>query len=93
MEIFYDLAIHDGDTLAICPRLLIGGDLAPREGDLSLRWGKGGIRNRHLRRMDQRLAVKAEIPPLGTFGGKPFFVLKGVINPINTDDARRARSQ
>ncbi len=48
------------------------------------------IRDRHLRRMDQRLAVKAQIAALLAFRAQPVVVLEGIINAIDADHVRAA---
>src|SRR5580698_7840514 len=76
MEGFDQTALEADGTFASRFRLGIRGNQAARPRHLLGARGESGVRRRDLIRMDQRLAIEAEITALPAGGGKAFRIPK-----------------
>src|SRR4051812_26529030 len=93
MEILDELAVDEHDGLALFFGFLMRRDDLLRVRELLGRWRVHLVAWLHLRRMDERLAVEAELEALQAGGLETVHVLEVQVNAIEDRDVVRARRE
>ena len=93
VEVLDEPAVQGRDALALRLRGLEGRDDGPRVLDLGRTRTEDLVRDLHLTRVDQRLAVETELTALLRLGAEALVVLDVVVDPVDDRNPAGARPE